>query len=356
VTSGNPSIDYFISGDRLEYPFRTHMTGDRRYEEHYTEQVVLFDGQAISFPLDRSHPKQDSALAAGDAFIEGGKGAIGVDEYGIPRHKNASIYMCFQSLFKIQPSFDHVLIHILHTDKNGHVVLQAARNAIRTKKVSDRIKAALADNLCEGSDHEEFCPLAEETFSRVHFIPRVKSYDVVKLLQRSSVILHPFPFGGSKTASDAIEAGVPIVTYPQKYLRGRMAASFFTTMALHEVSPDVAASACCVASNVLDYVSKAVRLGQDKEYRDKVASVISQRSHRIWDDKQTSFEWARFLTRALGVVVEAHELSIEMKYTPESWQEDEILAREYEREQDRWRKSTSVSEALDRRQEIVSKY
>jgi len=40
----------FFSGDRLERPFRTHF-GDK--EEHYSEQVVLVVGQAISFPATR---------------------------------------------------------------------------------------------------------------------------------------------------------------------------------------------------------------------------------------------------------------------------------------------------------------
>eukprot|EP00957_Ditylum_brightwellii_P190836 14528628-Ditylum_brightwellii.AAC.1 len=79
-------------------------------------------------------------------------------------------------------------------------------------------------------------------------------------------------------------------------------------MAIHEISPDVAASACYVASNVLDYISKAVLIGKDKEYQDKVTSTISQRSHHIWDNKQTSFKWAQFLTWALGIILEAHEL------------------------------------------------
>lgn len=49
VSGGISSIDYFISGDRLEHPFRTQMSGDKNHLEHYSEQVVLFDGQAISF-------------------------------------------------------------------------------------------------------------------------------------------------------------------------------------------------------------------------------------------------------------------------------------------------------------------
>jgi protein O-GlcNAc transferase len=37
MTSGNSAIDYFISGDRLEHPYRTLLHDD---DEPYTEQVV----------------------------------------------------------------------------------------------------------------------------------------------------------------------------------------------------------------------------------------------------------------------------------------------------------------------------
>eukprot|EP00957_Ditylum_brightwellii_P065183 4943846-Ditylum_brightwellii.AAC.1 len=39
-----------------------------------------------------------------------------------------------------------------------------------------------------------------------------------------------------------------------------------------------------------------------------------------------------------------------MKYTPKSWQEDEMLAHEFETGQDRCMKRTSVSKALDSQQ------
>ena len=73
-----------------------------------------------------------------------------------------------------------------------------------------------------------------------------------------------------------------------------MASSFYTTMALHEIDPDLSASSCCVADNISDYISKALRLGQDENYRKRVSKAILARKDRIFDDRQTSFEWARF--------------------------------------------------------------
>ena len=197
------------------------MSGDKKHLEHYSEQVVLFDGQAISFPRDESHPRQNDDLAAGDAIevksVVDDQNVTEFDEYGIPLGKFA-IYMIFQNTFKIHPIFDSVLSKIMHADTNGHFVMQASRDSLKTDILICRIRNSIKQELCHNP--LELCPSAQKVLSRVHFIPRVRSDKLKNVLQRGTVILHPFPFGGSKTASDAFNAGIPLVTYPQKYLRG----------------------------------------------------------------------------------------------------------------------------------------
>jgi len=89
--------------------------------------------------------------------------------------------------------------------------------------------------------------------------------------------------------------GTPLVTFPQPYLRGRMAASYYETMGIDERYE------CCVANSVADYVAKAVRLGVDKEYRRRVSEQIKSRALRIVDDRQVNYEWLRFLFRAMAI-------------------------------------------------------
>ena len=125
-----------------------------------------------------------------------------------------------------------------------------------------------------------------------------------------------------------------------------MAASFYTTMALHEVDPDVYAYSCCIASDVSDYISKALRLGQDVAYREKVSNAIMARNQRIFSDYQTSFEWARFLTRAVGVSVDDRDLALEMEYEPREWQEDQHLEQGIVEQQQRWRRSQMIKAVL----------
>lgn len=333
VTSGLPTFDYFVSGDMLEHPFRTQLNAD-----HYSEQVVLFDGQAISFPETQYHPRQDSDLAAGEAKSLSTLSPL--DELKLLRRNNVHIYLCFQSIFKIQPLFDHVLADILQADYKGHVVLQASRYSNQTAALQSRIQTVIQERFCGAYTSD--CTAMADAYSRVHFVARVTSDKVHDLMQQASVILHPFPFGGSKTASDAINAGIPIVTYPQPYLRGRMAAVFLRVMDLHEVDPD--AATCCIASSVLDYVSKAIRLATDESYRTRVRQALQERRNHIFDDKFIALEWGKLLTRALGIKATEEDLVSRMGFQREPYHQDNYFAAKVQEEQFRWRQSVLLSD------------
>jgi len=69
--------------------------------EPYSEQVVLLDGQGIwyrSISLPTSLNVTRSSYGLPQAAVDG------------------HIYLCAQSLFKMQPSFDHVIGAILERD------------------------------------------------------------------------------------------------------------------------------------------------------------------------------------------------------------------------------------------------
>jgi hypothetical protein len=69
-------------------------------EDHYSEQLVLFDGQAISFPREQYHPLQDSIVAAGDAASLLNMTAL--ERMDLLRERATHIYLCFQSIQKMQ--------------------------------------------------------------------------------------------------------------------------------------------------------------------------------------------------------------------------------------------------------------
>ena len=335
VTSGIPTFDYFVSGDLLEHPYRTQLVDD-----HYSEQLVLFDGQAISFPKTQVHFPQDSLLAAGDAVSLSNMTAM--ERMKVLRDRDVRIYTCFQSVQKMQPSFDHVLVDILIGDPIANIVLQASRSSMQTETLQRRLKNVLQQRLC--GDETIACNSAVNANTRVHFLPRVKSDDLIPLLEKSTVVLHPFPFEGSKTAVDALSAGVPLITYPQQFLRGRMASVFIKAMELGDI--EIEAASCCIANSVSDYVTKAMRLASDKEYRTRVVSAIRERSDRIFDEKMISLEWGRLLTRSLEMRVSDSVLRSHIGFIPERRHRDAYISKAVEDEQTRWRKSVLLGDVL----------
>ena len=122
-----------------------------------------------------------------------------LEKMDLLRSQNAHIYLCFQSIQKMQPSFDHVLIDILIGDPDAHIGLQASRNSIQTETLQHRLQTVLMERLC--GDATFRCPAMFNAYARVHFLPRVKSDQVLDLMQKSSVILHPFPVSTCHTTT-----------------------------------------------------------------------------------------------------------------------------------------------------------
>jgi predicted O-linked N-acetylglucosamine transferase (SPINDLY family) len=54
---------------------------------------------------------------------------------------------------------------------------------------------------------------------RVVLIPRVNANEFLSLLRMADVILHPFPFDGSRTSADALLVHIPYVCLPTEYLK-----------------------------------------------------------------------------------------------------------------------------------------
>jgi len=117
----------------------------------------------------------------------------------------------------------------------------------------------------------------------------------MQMLACSDVIIHPFPFDGSRTSADGIALAIPVVTRPTVHLRARMAASFYATMGL-----DDGAKSCLVADSTDDYVEFAARLAGNAAFRASVSARIRETSHLIWEDRHYVYEWARLLSRLVG--------------------------------------------------------
>lgn len=106
---------------------------------------------------------------------------------------------------------------------------------------------------------------------------------MAQLLRRMHVALHPFPYGGAKTAWDALAAGLPLVALHGPSLRGRMGAAMLREAGLDSL----------VGATVGDVVATAAALLQSDSARAVAAGHVAhalprldaafQRVERDWD-------------------------------------------------------------------------
>ena len=255
ITSGNPMIDYFISSTDLEDLELAH--------NHYSEQLVLLEGMGIyykAFPLPTPGNIQQ--------FRNTGRLHYGFKLQDL-------LYLCAQSLFKLHPEFDNVLIELLVKMPKAQLILLQGRRKQWTIDFQRRLFLKIDGNT-----------KCHDCLDRIHFVPRVPGQAAyLKLLSIADVILHPFPFGGSKTSSDALALGLPVVTLVNQALRGRMAYALAKRMNVLD----------CVTYSRAEYLEVSIALGTTPALRQMVQRKLLDRRHLMFQDEQTAQEWQTFL-------------------------------------------------------------
>ena len=229
VTTGIPTIDYFLSCDAAE---------PKGAEAHYSEILVRLGGLPSSYP--RPSPPNPLGSRA---------------DFDLPAE--ATIYFLAQSLFKIHPDMDAPLAEILRGDPTGLILLLEGEDRNWGQILRDRF----AENL--GPDTE-----------RVVFLPRQSHENYMRLLALSDVNLDSFPFCGGNTTYQSLAMGTPVVTLPGDYLRGRVSLAIYRHMEMLD----------CVATDPSDFARIALRLGTEPEFRQAIEKQIETSSEKIFDD------------------------------------------------------------------------
>ncbi|CBJ29260.1 putative methyltransferase [Ectocarpus siliculosus] len=194
------------------------------------------------------------------------------------RHK----YLVMGRLFKLHPDFDAAIEGILEGDKDGCVILiHETKDEEWTRVVWSRLRDVLAPRgrtpstcMCDG------------LFGRLRIMHH---WLYPQALRRATAVLDTFPYGGCLTVLEGLSNGVPVVTLPAKYVRGRFALAMYQQMGYTEL----------VADDVQEYVSLAVQLGKDRDFRQKVVTKVEGAYREsLHQHHQSAQEWAAFIVRA----------------------------------------------------------
>jgi len=243
-TTGIDTVDYFLSSAAME---------PADGAAHYHERLVGLPGSGAATTRPPSGPPLERA-------------SLGLPEGG-------RLYVCPQTLVKLHPDFDGALAEILRADATARVVLLQAPFAAMAERVRAR-----------------FCRTAEDVADRLVFLPPVAKPDFPRLLAACDVMLDPFHYSGGHTTLTAFSVGLPVITWPGDYMRGRHTYGFYRLMGLAD----------CIADDHRDYVRRALAIGGDTAERRRISAAIGETRGVLFDPAAAIRAIEDFLDDALA--------------------------------------------------------
>ena len=238
VTTGIPTIDYYLSAADLEIPGA---------EDFYSEELVRLNRIGCCY------------ARPGEEIPERRR-----EDFGLPAE--TPLYLCPQTSMKLHPEFDELLDGILRSDECGLVLLMKPGTEILSNTIKSRLERRLGPRM-----------------ERVRFLAPLPRPEFLALMSLCQVMLDPLHFGGGNTNYEACHIGLPVVTLPGRFMRGRFAYALYRQMGVSET----------IATDKDDYIERAVRLANDPDSRAALSHQILSRSDCIFDDRTVLDELAK---------------------------------------------------------------
>lgn len=166
-------------------------------------------------------------------------------EAGLP--ETGFVFCCFNQLWKIAPPIFDIWMRLL-LQEEGSVLWVAEDNA-----------AALR-NLRQEAECRSVAP------ERLVFAPRVKLDDYLARLTLADLFLDTLPYNAHTTASDALRAGLPVVTCAGSSFAGRVAGSLLHAVGLPEL----------ITNTLEDYEALALKLARDQSLLAQIKAKLTQ--------------------------------------------------------------------------------
>jgi predicted O-linked N-acetylglucosamine transferase (SPINDLY family) len=189
ATMGADFIDYIVA-DRTVVP--------ESHQQHFSEKVVY---------LPNSYQANDAKRAISEK-------SFSREEMGLK--DDSFVFCCFNNSFKILPET---------FDCWGRILKQVDGSVLWLLESS----ATVAENLRKEARHRGLGP------ERLVFAPRVSPPDHLARHRCADLFLDTLPYNAHTTASDALWAGLPVLTQIGETFAGRVAASLLTAIGLPEL-------------------------------------------------------------------------------------------------------------------------
>lgn len=233
VTSGLPTMDWFLTSDLMEAPGG---------EAHYTERVHRLPRLSVAY------------------VPPGVTDAKGRRDLGLP--EDAVLYLCCQAQQKYLPMHDQVFPAIAREVPKARFVFIEHRSMVAVNaQFRQRVERVFRAAGLDPARHLIFLPWQPWT-------------DFLCLHRACDVFLDSIGWSGGNTTLEALSRGLPPVTLPTRFMRGRHTYAMLRLMGLTDL----------IASDVTRYVRIATRLGRDEAWRREIRAEIERRRSVLYND------------------------------------------------------------------------
>lgn len=253
VTSGLPTMDYWLSSDLME---------PENGQEHYSEELIRLPNMANCHSIAQ-HDQLQSVPPIKNR-----------SDFNL--REDAVIYLCSQSLFKYLPEYDYILPEIAKEVPNVQFVFLAISSVHVVKRFIQRVDKSFS---AVGLNAQDYCTI----------LNRLSPKDYLAINQVADIFLDNPPWSGNNTTLVAIDCHLPIVTYPTEYMRGRHTYAILKMLGLTET----------IADNEQEYIDIAVRLGIDEQWRKEIVRKIANQYSRIYEDTSCVLALEEFYKKAI---------------------------------------------------------
>jgi predicted O-linked N-acetylglucosamine transferase (SPINDLY family) len=164
---------------------------------------------------------------------------------GLP--ESGFVFCCFNNSYKITPSLFERWLRLLKAVPGSVLWLFASRPVV--------VQNLREEARRRGADPE-----------RLVFAQALPYADYLARMQLADLFLDTSPFNGGTTASDALWAGVPVLTCPGEAFASRMAASLLNAIGLPEL----------ITNSLEEYESLALELARNSQRLADIKSKLAR--------------------------------------------------------------------------------
>jgi len=177
-------------------------------------------------------------------------------KFGLPKDK--FIFGCFNNGYKITPLIFKSWMNILKRCENS-ILWLLQENRLAKLNLWEEAKKLGVDK------------------DRILFTERLPVKEHLKRVEFIDLFLDTFPYNAHTTASEAIRAGVPILTLKGKSFPSRVASSILTNVGLEKL----------IVSNLEDYETKAISLAENYKEIESLKKHLAQDKNlsKLFDSK-----------------------------------------------------------------------